>query len=175
MVTLQKIFNMKSICSSLLIVTFFAVACNNPASSTTETAASSAAFNMDSVKAAIAASNQMYSDAFIKGDSTLLIDRYSADACLLAPDMPAMCGSQAIAGFYRAAYNQMGVRNLGLTTTQVYGSGDYVTEEGTYELFAAENKSMDKGKFLVLWKKTDAGWKMYRDIFNSDNPPPPAK
>ena len=62
MVTLQKIFNMKSICSSLLIVTFFAVACNNPASSTTETAASSAAFDIDSVKAAIAASNQMYSD-----------------------------------------------------------------------------------------------------------------
>jgi len=68
----------------------------------------------------------------------------------------------------------MGMRNIVLTTTQVYGSGDYVTEEGTYELFAAENKSIDKGKFLVLWKKTDAGWKMYRDIFNSDNPPPPA-
>jgi ketosteroid isomerase-like protein len=26
----------------------------------------------------------------------------------------------------------------------------------------------DDGKFLVLWKKTDKGWKMYRDSFSSN-------
>ena len=130
------------------------------------------AINLDSVKATIASSNQLFTDAFTKADSSLLIERYTTDGCILAPNMPALCGTQQIAGFYRAAYDQMGMRNIKLTTTQVYGSGAYVTEEGTYELFAAENKSIDKGKFLVLWKKTDVGWKMYRDIFNSDYPIP---
>lgn len=133
------------------------------------------AFNLDSVKTVIAASNKMYGNAFVNADSAIFINSYTSDACIMAPNMPALCGKEGVAGFYKAAYNMMGVRNLVLTTTQVYGSGEFITEEGTYELFAAENKSVDRGKFLVLWKKTDAGWKMYRDIFNSDNPPQAAK
>ena len=167
---------MKSIFSSLAIITLLITGCNTASENKPTAAASS--FNLDSVKAAVVSSNQLFADAFIKGDSTLLIDRYASDACLFPADMPALCGQKAIATFYRGAYDQMGVRNVKLNTTQVYGEGDYVTEEGTYEIFAAENKFMDKGKFLVLWKKTDGGWKMYRDIFNSDNPPPspaPAK
>lgn len=165
---------MKSLFSSFAVVALLFTACNSTSEPAVVETTASPSVNLDSVKAAIAASNQLFADAFTKADSSLLIDRYTADGCIFAPNMPAICGSQGIAGFYRAAYDQMGMRNIILTTTQVYGSGDYVTEEGTYELFASENKSIDKGKFLVLWKKTDNGWKMYRDIFNSDNPPPPA-
>ena len=162
---------MKSIFVSLAAIALLTAACDNPAPATEPQA--TATFNPDSAKAAVAASNKMYGDAFVNADSALFIDRYTSDASIMAPNMPALSGKDGVAGFYRAAYSMMGVRNLALTTTQVYGAGDYFTEEGTYELFAAENKSMDKGKFLVLWKKTDAGWKMHRDIFNSDNPPPP--
>ncbi len=130
-------------------------------------------FNIDSVKAAVAASNQLYGESFAKGDSAMFLDRYTSDAVLLAPNMPAMGGTAGLGGFYNAARTQMGVKGITLTTTDVFGGGDYATEQGTYELLGADNKAMDKGKFLVLWKKTDAGWKMYRDCFNSDNPPPP--
>jgi ketosteroid isomerase-like protein len=27
---------------------------------------------------------------------------------------------------------------------------------------------MDEGKYLVLWKKTAKGWKMFRDSFSSN-------
>lgn len=157
-----------------LIIPLLITACNTASENKPSEATAAFSFNLDSVKAAIVSSNQLFADAFVKGDSTLLIDRYASDGCLLPADMHTLCGHGAIATFYRGAYD-MGVRNVKLTTTQVYGEGEYVTEEGTYEIFAAENKSMDKGKFLVLWKKTDAGWKMFRDIFNSDNPPLPAK
>jgi ketosteroid isomerase-like protein len=30
-------------------------------------------------------------------------------------------------------------------------------------------KILDDGKYLVLWKKTPGGWKMYRDCFNSNH------
>jgi len=162
---------MKSLFSSLVIITLLTTGCNTASENKPAEAAS--AFNLDSVKAAIVSSNQLFADAFVKGDSALLIDRYASDGCLLPADMHTLCGHEAIATFYRGAYD-MGVRNVKLNTTQLYGEGEYVTEEGTYEIFAAENKFIDKGKFLVLWKKTDAGWKMFRDIFNSDNPPPTA-
>jgi ketosteroid isomerase-like protein len=32
----------------------------------------------------------------------------------------------------------------------------------------------DYGKYLVAWKKIDGTWLMERDIWNSDNAPPPS-
>jgi len=48
----------------------------------------------------------------------------------------------------------------------------YVTEEGSYEMFDGSNNSLGKGKYLVLWKKTADGWQMFRDMFNADTPSP---
>ena len=79
-----------------MIVTLFAAACNNPAPAVVETATAPAAMNLDSVKAAIAASNQLYNESFAKGDSAMFIDRYTSDAVLMAPNMPAFNGSAAI-------------------------------------------------------------------------------
>lgn len=165
---------MKSFICSLAIIALFTTGCNTATETKPAEIVAAPAFNLDSVKAAIAASNQLYNESFAKADSAMFINCYTSDAVLMAPNMPAFNGSAAILGFYNAALTQMGVKGIALSTTDVYGAGDFVTEQGTYELFAAENKSIDKGKFLVLWKKTDNGWKMYRDIFNSDNPPPPA-
>jgi ketosteroid isomerase-like protein len=124
---------------------------------------------LDEAKAAIAASNAIYFQAFAKGDSSIFIERYAEDCCIMAPGAPAMCGSDAPLAFYKVAYEQIGLRNGKFITTDVYGDGEtYVTEEGLWQSFDADNKMFDNGKFLVLWKKTPKGWKMYRDSFSSD-------
>jgi ketosteroid isomerase-like protein len=54
----------------------------------------------------------------------------------------------------------------------VYGDGkEYVTEEGFWQSFNAKGELFDDGKFLVLWKKTKNGWKMFRDSFSSNHLP----
>src|ERR1700740_2601311 len=121
---------MKSFFSSLVIITLLTTGCNSASENKPAEAVAASSFNLDSVKAAIVSSNQLFADAFVKGDSTLLIDRYASDGCLLPADMHTLCGHQEIATFYRGAY-EMGVRNVKLNTTQLYGEGDYVTEEGT--------------------------------------------
>lgn len=150
----------------------FLFACNNAAPEAPKTEAAPKV-NVDSVKAAIAASNEVYGEAFAKGDSSSFINCYTSDACINPPNAPKMCGTEALAGFFRMAYSQMGVRNIMISTTEVYTSGEYATEEGTYELQIEGNKTVDKGKFLVLWKNVNGSWKMFRDVWNSDNPPPP--
>jgi ketosteroid isomerase-like protein len=45
-----------------------------------------------------------------------------------------------------------------------------VTEEGLWQSFNAKGELFDDGKFLVLWKKTKNGWKMFRDSFSSNHP-----
>jgi hypothetical protein len=80
-----------------------------------------------------------------------------------------MCGEDAPLHFFRVAYHDIGLRNGKFITTAVYGDGEeYVTEEGLWQSFDANNVMFDDGKFLVLWKKTPEGWKMYRDSFSSN-------
>jgi ketosteroid isomerase-like protein len=128
--------------------------------------------DLEEAKKAIAESNDIYFQAFVKGDSSIFIDRYAEDCCIMAPGAPALCGSDAALTFYRIAYHEIGLRNGKFITTQVYGDGkNFVTEEGLWQSFNADNVMTDNGKFLVLWKKTSKGWKMFRDSFSSDRDP----
>ena len=123
-------------------------------------------------KKAIAASNARYFESFVKNDSSIFINSYAEDACILAPNSPAICGHKAFAQFFRSAYQDYGLKNGKFITTNVYGDGkEYVTEEGLWQSFNAKGELFDDGKFLVLWKKTNNGWKMFRDSFSSNHAP----
>ena len=125
---------------------------------------------LEEAKNEIAASNAIYFESFVKNDSMIFINRYVKDACIMAPNTPALCGQKAAADFFKIAYNDIGLRNGKFITTAVYGEGrEYVTEEGLWQSFDATGKLFDDGKFLVLWKKTSVGWKMYRDSFSSNH------
>jgi ketosteroid isomerase-like protein len=121
-------------------------------------------------KKAIEESNAIYFESFVKNDSSIFIERYADDACIMAPNSPQMCGRKAAGDFFRAAYKEYGLRNGKFITTAVYGDAkEFVTEEGLWQSFDSLGNLFDDGKFLVLWKKTDDGWKMYRDSFSSNH------
>jgi len=146
----------------LTVSTIFLYSCNSTYKSSNA--------KLEEAKKAIAASNAIYFQAFVKGDSSLFIDRYATDACIMAPNSPGLCGSGAPLQFFKIAYNQIGLRNGKFITTEIYGDGEqYVTEEGIWQSFDQNGKLFDNGKFLVLWKKTPNGWKMFRDSFSSDH------
>lgn len=124
------------------------------------------------VKKAIAKSNAIYFESFVKNDSSIFIERYAEDCCIMGPNAPALCGTGAPAKFFRMAYDQFGLRNGKFITKEVYDNGDeYVTEVGLWQSFNADGKMFDDGKFLVHWKKTPKGWKMFRDSFSSNHQP----
>ncbi|AYB29953.1 YybH family protein [Chryseolinea soli] len=125
--------------------------------------------NLEEAKKAIAASNEIYFQAFVKGDSSLFIDRYTTDCWIMRPNTPALCGVDAPLEFFKIGYHKFGVRNGKFITIDVFGDGvEYVTEVGFWQLFDVHHALFDNGKFLRLWKKTPEGWKMFRDSFSSD-------
>jgi ketosteroid isomerase-like protein len=132
-------------------------------------------FDLAPVKAAIAASNATYGDAFVKNDASLLVAKYTKDGCIMPAGAPKLCGAEGIGGFFGVAQKGMGVKNVKLTTDEVMGGADAVVETGTYELFGEGNKSIDNGKFVVAWKQEDGKWKMHRDMFTSSVAPPAPK
>lgn len=147
--------------SALISIVIISAACNSQQKSTTA--------NLEEAKKAIAESNDIYFESFVKNDSSIFIDRYADDACIMAPFAPQACGKENAARFFRAAYDSYGLRNGKFITTAVYGSGEqFVTEEGLWQSFNEKGELFDDGKFLVLWKKTSNGWKMFRDSFSSN-------
>jgi ketosteroid isomerase-like protein len=60
----------------------------------------------------------------------------------------------------------------------VDGHGELAYTRGTYSLTmqpAGAAPMSDTGKFVEVWRKQpDGSWKIKWDIYNSDNPPPPA-
>ena len=129
----------------------------------------SANTELEDAKKAIRASNEIYFQAFSKGDSSIFIDRYAEDCWIMPPNTPSLCGVNAPLDFFKIAYNKFGLRDGKFITIDVFGDGrGFVTEVGSWQSFNADHKMFDHGKFLVLWKKTSKGWKMFRDSFSSD-------
>lgn len=145
-----------------MVLTVIAYACI-PAHSTPE---------IKEARKAIEASNNIYFQAFVTGDSSIFIDRYAEDCCIMPPGTPSLCGENAALTFFKIAYHDMGLRNGRFIIRNVYGNGEgFVTEEGLWQSFDANNVMFDEGKYLVLWKRTPKGWKMFRDSFSSNRQP----
>jgi len=181
-----KTIIMKKMLLSVSMICFLAISslllsCNNDTSKTDsgktdsgktdsgKTGASGTALNLDSAKAVINASNKEYSSCFASGDSVKFAGFYTSDACLNPPNMPRMCGSKAIMSFL-AMGTKMGIKGVKLTVDEVMGSEAALAEIGHYDLMGDKNVSLDKGKYIVVWKMVDGKWKMHRDEWNSDMP-----
>jgi hypothetical protein len=85
------------------------------------------------------------------------------------PNAPAVEGRAALISRISKDL-QAGIGSVKLTTAEVWGDENFVTEEGTYKIFAKDAKEIDKGKYLILWKRVDGKLMFHRDIYNSDLP-----
>lgn len=166
---------MKNVFQPVLIAAaIFFAACNNPSAPGNATATIDSTSNDDeSVKAHIKKEATKWEEEFRRGDSIAIVAHYASDAIVLPPNSEALKGNDILT--YWGGAIRMGVKDLKLNITDISGGGDMYAETGTYEMFDADNKSLDKGKYVVVWQKQDGNWKIYRDIFNTNLPAAPTK
>ena len=121
------------------------------------------------VKKAIENVNTLYFNLFEKNDGSI-VNLYTEDASLLAPNTPPISGRKALKKDFDDTFAAGKVKGVKFQTSNVYGnSKEYVTEEGTWQVFNLKGKLLDDGKYLKLWRRTKAGWKIFRDLFNSNH------
>jgi ketosteroid isomerase-like protein len=125
----------------------------------------------DGVKGAIEAANGQFSAAVAKGDGAALGVLYSPDAQVMPAGSDPIRGAEAIQKFWQGALDS-GVAAIGLKTLEVFGRGPTATEVGEYELRDKAGKVLDHGKYIVVWRNTDGKWKLLRDMFSTNVPPP---
>ena len=128
-----------------------------------------APFDLANAKKEIEAANLEVSNFMAKGDSVGLASCYGTDGALLLNNMPAVKGQANLVKAWGGFINS-GIGAIELNTTEVWGDENYITEDGNYVLKAKDGTQLDKGKYLVLWKKENGKWKFHRDISNSDLP-----
>jgi ketosteroid isomerase-like protein len=127
---------------------------------------------LPAIKKEIEKDNALYFGLFDKTD-TAIINLYTGDGCLLAPNAPAICGKSALTRDFKDTYAAGQIKGVKFSTIDVYGDGAlYVTEEGTWQVLDSNDRVLDTGKYLKLWKKTKQGWRIFRDVFNSDHKNP---
>lgn len=129
----------------------------------------------EDVRKAIEKVNLKEGEGFRRGEAAAVAALYTEDAVLLPPNSEMIQGRQKIEEFWSIAM-QMGVKDVVLTTVELSKvCGDTVHEMGNYTLKIhpiGKKPIEDKGKYIVIWKHTADGWKLHRDIWNSNLPPP---
>lgn len=126
-------------------------------------------FDLVNAKKEIEATNQNLKELLAKGDSIGFANSYTADAKFMESNQPSIVGKSKIQSFWTKLING-GATNISLTTLEVWGDENYITEEGLYDFKSKDGAALGNGKYIVLWKKEDGKWKLHRDMANSDMP-----
>jgi ketosteroid isomerase-like protein len=99
---------------------------------------------------------------------------YASDAVLFPPNMPRISGAASIRQFWAGLWPMKA--SLTLAPTHIDVTEDQAVEEGMY-LFSnplpGGGQYKDIGKYIMTWQKRGSVWQVTREIWNSDQPPPP--
>jgi len=105
---------------------------------------------------------------FNQGDALRTAAHYTDDAQILPPRHPLIEGKAAIAAFFEANIDKY--IGFGNETTWSVVRGDVGVEQGIYKVRNVRvGQDVETGKYLRIWKRTNDGWKLYRDMFSPDS------
>jgi ketosteroid isomerase-like protein len=120
----------------------------------------------------LAGMSQAFEDAMRKGDIAAVEAMYAEDAVVLPPNHARVQGRKDIGAFMKTM-TDAGM-SLKLTSMDSWMEGSLAAHSGSYVVLDKEQKEVDHGKWIEIWRKgADGKWLMVRDMWNSDDPPPP--
>ena len=123
----------------------------------------------EDLAALISAANRSFESAFQAQSAPTLAGLYTSNGSVLPPGSEPVVGAANIQNFWQAVMNA-GIRGARLTTNELTDCGDTAVEVGSYELLGSTNNVLDRGKYVVVWRRENGQWRLHRDIFNTSVP-----
>ncbi|BAY10971.1 YybH family protein [Calothrix sp. NIES-2098] len=122
-----------------------------------------------SIRDAITAANQNFMQTFARGDAASLANFYTEDGQILPTHSDFIGTKQGIEEFWQTIFH-LNITQVNLETIEVESHGNTAIEVGKYLLSDRNGQTVDKGKYIVIWKQEDGQWRLHRDIWNSSVP-----
>lgn len=157
--------NLKKSIVLLAIIAFF-LSCRER--DKMEIVESASAFDLTQAKAAIKQSTLNITKAFEHKDTAAIVNAYTKNANVLAVGHSPL-ETDSIQFFLNRLLNS-NVEAIDITSDGVWGDSLLLAQEGTYVLSGSNKAKLDKGKYIVLWKRESGNWKIYRQMWTSDLP-----
>jgi ketosteroid isomerase-like protein len=136
--------------------------------------ASKPPFDLAAARRVIEENNRRFTKAHVTGDGAAIDGMFTADARVLPPESEAAIGRAAIAKLTQQ-YLDAGVSEFEEETIDIQGNEDFLVDQGNYRMVYGKDKTVERGKYLNVWKKEGGIWKIYSNIWNTTAAPGTAK
>jgi uncharacterized protein (TIGR02246 family) len=106
-------------------------------------------------------------------DAATIAQFYADDGVVMPPNQPLAAGREAIQKFWQST---VAIPEMTLTfqpdRIEFSRAGDIAVDRGTYRFSGKPGGQAveETGKYLVIWKKVGADWKVAADMYSSDKP-----
>ena len=120
-------------------------------------------------RAAIEAANKKFAAAAAKADAAGIASLYTTDAAAYPANSDVVRGREAIQMMWKSVIDS-GITQMELNTSEVESAGDIAYETGTYAMKMKDGTLADRGKYVVIWKRTAGDWLIHRDIWTTSQP-----
>lgn len=116
----------------------------------------------------IGEATQRFLRLFAANDINGIAGCYTDDAQMLVANMNVISGRSAIESVFKFTAGEghtleFQTHELDVHETTAVAVGRYIRRRGDGSLF-------DDGKYMVVWKRVGAQWKIHRDMFNTSLP-----
>ncbi len=126
--------------------------------------------------AAIAEFNKRYLQAINDEDIVTLSSLTTDDHIMIASGRPPLVGKAANDAANARVFKQFDIDET-WTPVETVVAGDWAYQRGTFTVAATPkaggSTTRTSGNFMRIYRRQpDGGWRMIRDMFNTDQPPP---
>ncbi|MFT6868123.1 MAG: ketosteroid isomerase-like protein [Cyclobacteriaceae bacterium] len=139
---------------------------NDNSNSSSNSLESDSTFNLNEVSGIIWDKTDRFTEAHLTKDTIFLNGCFTSDARVFPPNSEIVSGIAAISQL-NSDWVKYGIYEFKETSSSLYGTKDYLIDEGTYYLTYGEERTVDRGKYINIWKNDRGIWKIYSNIWNS--------
>lgn len=124
------------------------------------------AFDLEAARSIIAQKNAAFTAAHVAGDVAAIDAMFTRDATSLPPGAEPAHGPAALHAL-TVDYLKSGVTAFTERTTSLYGDADLLIDQGEYVVTYGPDHTVERGKYLNVWKKEGGTWKIHANIWNA--------
>ena len=151
--------------SLLLLVTVFGASCSTQRE---------VPFDLAAARTLIEQKNAEFTKAHVDGDVAAIDAMFTRDAKSFPPGGETAVGPGAIHDL-TVEYLKAGIKEFREETTDLYGNSELLIDQGTYVVTYGPENTVERGKYLNVWKQEDGTWKIHANIWNASPDPAAAK